>query len=66
VALDIEGSNPSTHPTNEAPIAQRIEHRSSEPGVVGSNPSRRMPEIHPVNSIDNCHPTVYILTHPIE
>ena len=25
----------------DAPIAQRIEHRSSEPRVVGSNPSRR-------------------------
>ncbi len=25
-----------------APIAQRIEHRSSEPSVVGSNPSRRI------------------------
>ena len=24
-----------------APVAQRIEHRSSEPVVVGSNPSRR-------------------------
>ena len=24
-----------------APVAQWIEHRSSEPGVVGSNPPRR-------------------------
>ena len=47
----VGGSNPlaptseakvakSTEPT-EAPIAQRTEHRSSEPRVVGSNPSRR-------------------------
>lgn len=41
MALEIEGSNPSTHPNYLAPIAQRIEHRSSEPRVVGSNPSRR-------------------------
>ncbi len=41
MALEIEGSNPSTHPTEFAPIAQRTEHRSSEPRVVGSNPSRR-------------------------
>jgi hypothetical protein len=27
-----------------APIAQRTEHRSSEPRVVGSNPSRRVSE----------------------
>ena len=30
VALETEGSNPSTHPTVTAPIAQRTEHRSSE------------------------------------
>ena len=59
VALEIEGSTPSTHPISQvspllfttlvsynlivfsAPVAQWIEHRSSEPRVVGSNPSRR-------------------------
>ena len=30
VALENEGSNPSTHPTLSAPIAQRTEHRSSD------------------------------------
>jgi hypothetical protein len=30
VALEIEGSNPSTHPTTPAPIAQRTEHGSSD------------------------------------
>jgi hypothetical protein len=30
VALEIEGSNPSTHPISPAPIAQRTEHRSSD------------------------------------
>ena len=29
MALEIVGSNPSTHPINLAPIAQRTEHRSS-------------------------------------
>ena len=42
MALENEGSNPSTHPIINAPIAQRTEHRSSEPRVVGSNPSRRV------------------------
>ena len=28
-------------PIENAPVAQWIEHRSSEPRVVGSNPSRR-------------------------
>ena len=53
VALEIEGSNPFTHPTKYplgqsvipsrlAPVAQWIEHRSSEPRVVGSNPSGRV------------------------
>ena len=51
MALEIEGSNPSTHPIKSAPIAQRIEHRSSEPRVVGSNPSRRVPESSPVADI---------------
>ena len=30
MALENEGSNPSTHPIKKAPIAQRIEHRSSD------------------------------------
>ena len=49
MALENEGSNPSTHPN--APIAQRIEHRSSEPRVVGSNPSRRVSELSSVADI---------------
>ena len=42
VALEIVGSSPIAHPS--APVAQRIEHWSSEPGVVGSNPSGRANE----------------------
>ena len=30
-----------SHRSPQAPVAQWIEHRSSEPVVVGSNPSRR-------------------------
>jgi hypothetical protein len=30
VALENEGSNPSTHPSINAPIVQRTEHRSSD------------------------------------
>jgi hypothetical protein len=35
-----------------APIAQRIEHRSSEPGVVGSNPSRRASKLNKEGAIN--------------
>ena len=51
MALENEGSNPSTHPINLAPIAQRTEHRSSEPRVVGSNPSRRASDSSPLADI---------------
>jgi hypothetical protein len=34
-----------------APIAQRTEHRSSEPRVVGSNPSRRVSNLAPDGNI---------------
>jgi cellulose synthase/poly-beta-1,6-N-acetylglucosamine synthase-like glycosyltransferase len=34
-----------------APIAQRTEHRSSEPRVVGSNPSRRASNLAPDGNI---------------
>ena len=39
----------------QAPIAQRTEHRSSEPRVVGSNPSRRATELCPPANIF-CYP----------
>ena len=57
MALENEGSNPSTHPINLAPIAQRTEHRSSEPRVVGSNPSRRVSASSPIADI--------LLTYPV-
>ena len=57
MALENEGSNPSTHPINLAPIAQRTEHRSSEPRVVGSNPSRRVSASSPIADI--------LLTSPV-
>ena len=42
MALKIEGSNPFAHPisfkSDHAPVAQWIEHQSSELRVGGSNP----------------------------
>jgi hypothetical protein len=45
VAQEIVGSNPTAHPKQRALVAQRIEHRASDPGVAGSNPAERAMDV---------------------